>query len=67
MATGEIKRLERDRAFGFIPPTGASDDLFFRSSGLRGLVFDQLREGQTVEFEKQPDDRDPRRQRSRGR
>jgi len=64
MATGEIKRLERDRGFGFIRPAGASEDVFFHSSALQGLVFDELREGQTVEFEKQPDDRDPRRSRA---
>lgn len=61
---GEIKRLERSRGFGFIRPEGASEDIFFHSSALQGLVFDQLNEGQTVEFEKQPDDRDPRRSRA---
>lgn len=64
MATGEIKRLERERGFGFIRPAGASDDVFFHSSALQGLVFDQLHEGQAVEFEKQPDERDPRRTRA---
>jgi CspA family cold shock protein len=59
--TGEIKRLERSRGFGFIRPEGASEDVFFHSSALQGLVFDSLNEGQAVEFEKQPDDRDPRR------
>jgi CspA family cold shock protein len=62
--TGEIKRLERDRGFGFIRPAGASDDVFFHSSALQGLVFDELREGQTVEFEKQPDERDSRKTRA---
>ena len=64
MASGEIKRLERERGFGFIRPAGASDDVFFHSSAVQGTVFDQLNEGQTVEFEKQPDDRDPRRSRA---
>jgi len=62
--TGEIKRLEQERGFGFIRPAGASEDVFFHSSALQGLVFDELREGQTVEFEKQPDERDPRRSRA---
>ncbi len=62
--TGEIKRLEQERGFGFIRPTGASEDVFFHSSALQGVVFDQLREGQAVEFEKQPDDRDPRKTRA---
>jgi CspA family cold shock protein len=64
VAKGEIKRLERSRGFGFIRPEGASEDIFFHSSALQGLVFDQLNEGQTVEFEKQADDRDPRRSRA---
>jgi CspA family cold shock protein len=64
MASGEIKRLERTRGFGFIRPEGASEDVFFHSSALQGLVFDDLKEGQTVEFEKQPDERDPRRSRA---
>jgi len=64
MPTGVIKRLERERGYGFIQPVGASDDVFFHSSALQGLIFDQLNEGQTVDFEKQPDERDPRRTRA---
>jgi CspA family cold shock protein len=64
MATGEIKRLARDRGFGFIRPAGATEDVFFHNSSLQGLVFDELNEGQTVDFEQQPDDRDPRRMRA---
>ena len=51
MPTGQIKRLVRDRGFGFIRPEGASEDIFFHSSALQGGVFDQLNEGQAVEFE----------------
>jgi len=64
MATGVIKRLDQERGYGFIRPSGASEDVFFHSSALQGLVFDQLSEGRTVDFEKQPDDRDPRRSRA---
>ena len=64
MATGQIKRLERERGFGFIRPEGASDDVFFHRSSLQGLEFDSLNEGQNVEFEKAADDRDPRRMRA---
>jgi len=64
MPTGVIKRLERERGYGFIRPVGASDDVFFHSSALQGLVFDQLKEGAAVDFEKQPDERDPRRTRA---
>jgi CspA family cold shock protein len=64
MATGEIKRLERSRGYGFIRPEGATEDVFFHTSALQGLVFEDLNEGQQVEFEKQPDERDSRRTRA---
>jgi CspA family cold shock protein len=48
MAEGTIKRLT-DRGFGFIS-TGGDKDLFFHSSSLEGVSFDELREGQRVSF-----------------
>ena len=48
MAQGTIKRLT-DKGFGFID-TGRGD-LFFHSSSLQGVTFDQLQEGQKVSFE----------------
>jgi CspA family cold shock protein len=63
MATGQIKRLVRDRGFGFIRPEGESTDIFFHSSATRGL-FDSLNEGQNVEFDKESDPRDPARSRA---
>ena len=48
MAEGTIKRLT-DKGFGFID-AGGSRDLFFHSSSLEGVSFDELREGQTVSF-----------------
>jgi CspA family cold shock protein len=59
MATGQIKRLIRDRGFGFIRPDGESDDIFFHSTSVQGGVFESLHEGQLVEFEKTADERDP--------
>ncbi len=64
MATGQIKRLAKDRGFGFIQPAGESEDLFFHTSAVQGGVFDSLEEGQTVEFDKGADDRDPRKSRA---
>ena len=64
MTTGQIVRLDRERGFGFITPQGASKDVFFHRSGLQGLEFDNLREGQSVEFETEPDPRDSRRSRA---
>ena len=48
MAEGTIKRLT-DRGFGFID-IGTDKDLFFHSSSLEGVSFDELREGQQVSF-----------------
>ena len=64
MATGQIKRLERERGFGFIRPDGASEDLFFHSSAMQGVLFDDLSEGQNVQFEEGADERDARKRRA---
>lgn len=64
MSTGQIKRLVRDRGFGFIRPEGASEDIFFHTSAVQSGVFDDLAEGQNVEFDKEPDPRDSRRSRA---
>ena len=48
MAEGTIKRLT-DKGFGFIN-TGKEKDLFFHSSALQGVSFDELREGQKVSY-----------------
>ncbi len=50
MPKGRIKRLITDCGFGFIR-TEERKDFFFHSSGLRGVEFASLREGQEVEFE----------------
>ncbi len=48
MPEGTIKRLT-DRGFGFID-TGGQKDLFFHSSSLEGVSFDELQEGQRVSY-----------------
>jgi cold shock protein len=48
MAEGIIKRLT-DRGFGFID-TGGEKDLFFHSSSLDGVGFEELHEGQRVSY-----------------
>lgn len=50
MAQGTIKRLT-DRGFGFIAQEGSDKDLFFHSSELVGVDFNDLKEGDTVQFE----------------
>lgn len=58
MPEGTIKRLT-DKGFGFIS-TGGSQDLFFHSSGLVGVRFDDLREGQRVTYEEGHGPKGPR-------
>lgn len=48
MAEGTIKKLT-DKGFGFIS-TGGAKDLFFHSSAVQGVSFNQLHEGQKVSF-----------------
>ncbi len=64
MATGKITRLVRDRGFGFIQPDGESQDVFFHSSVVEEASFDELQEGQQVEFESEADPRQPDRSRA---
>ena len=64
MATGRIKTLMKDRGFGFIQVDGANEEVFFHSSSLSNGGFDDLREGQRVGFEIEPDPRNPRRSRA---
>ncbi len=63
MATGTVKSL-RDRGFGFITPDGASEDLFFHHSAVTNGVFEDMREGQKVTFDTEPDPRDASRSRA---
>ncbi len=49
---GTIKRLVRDRGFGFIR-SAEGQEVFFHRTSLQNLDFDGLREGDAVEFEVQ--------------
>ena len=40
-----------DRGFGFISRDGETKELFFHSKDLNGVMFDELRQGDTVTFE----------------
>lgn len=48
METGTIARL--NNGYGFIKREG-NDDLFFHANGLSGVAFDDLKEGDQVQFE----------------
>lgn len=67
MTSGTIKSLLYDKGFGFITPDGAPPrgaDVFFHQSALLDGSFDSLREGQRVEFDVEPDPRNPSRNRA---
>jgi CspA family cold shock protein len=49
MPQGVIKKLVADRGFGFISAAGG--DIFFHHSMVVDSRFDDLHEGQTVEYE----------------
>jgi CspA family cold shock protein len=58
--TGTIKRIVRDKGFGFITPDEGSDDVFFHRSKLAARVeFDELREGDRVEFQTRAGEKGP--------
>ena len=48
MAQGTIKRLT-DKGFGFIE-TGTDKDMFFHSSNVEGVSYEQLQVGQRVSY-----------------
>ncbi|MDB5194893.1 MAG: hypothetical protein JWO84_77 [Parcubacteria group bacterium] len=50
MQQGTISRVT-DKGFGFISIEGQEKDLFFHSNELVNVAFDDLREGDKVEFE----------------
>jgi CspA family cold shock protein len=49
MPEGTIKKL-MDKGFGFIKVGGGDKDLFFHSSSVQGVRFEDLKEGQKVSF-----------------
>ncbi len=56
---GTIKTLT-DRGFGFITPEEGGKDLFFHSSALSGVTFNELNVGDAVEFEVEDSPKGPR-------
>jgi CspA family cold shock protein len=58
--TGTIKKIVRDKGFGFIVPDDGTDDVFFHRSRLGAKIqFDDLREGDEVEFQVRPGEKGP--------
>ena len=57
MAQGTIKKI-LDKGFGFI--SGDKGELFFHRSAVEGVSFEELREGQAVEFNEGEGPKGPR-------
>jgi CspA family cold shock protein len=59
MHTGKIKKLVRERGFGFITDTDGRE-VFFHQSSLIDVQFDTLHEDQEVEFDVEKSPKGPR-------
>ncbi len=59
MAKGKIKKVIRDRGFGFIEAEDGSE-IFFHRTGIVDTSIDDLKEGDGVEFETEQTPRGPR-------
>lgn len=58
MPQGTIKKLISDKGFGFIE--GERGDIFFHRTALIDVAMEQLREGQTVEYDEGQGPKGPR-------
>lgn len=56
---GTIKNMT-DKGFGFITPEGQDKDVFFHTSALVDVTFDELRTGDVVTFEVEDSEKGPR-------
>ncbi|MDD5668565.1 MAG: cold shock domain-containing protein [Candidatus Omnitrophica bacterium] len=59
MHTGKIKKLVKDRGFGFISDTDGRE-VFFHQSSILDSQFNALQEEQSVEFEVEKSPKGPR-------
>lgn len=59
MHKGKIKKIVRDRGFGFISDTDGRE-IFFHQSGLVETNFNILNDDQQVEFDVEKSDKGPR-------
>lgn len=57
--TGTIK-TKTDKGFGFIAVEGQEKDIFFHSSDLNGVSYEQLQEGDTVNLDLTQSEKGPR-------
>jgi CspA family cold shock protein len=58
MPQGTIKKIVSDKGFGFI--SGEKGDIFFHLSSVQGKRFEELTEGESVEYETEISQKGPR-------
>lgn len=58
MPQGTIKKIVADKGFGFI--SGEKGDIFFHLSSVQGKRFEELTEGEAVEYETEVSQKGPR-------
>ncbi|MDP6952865.1 MAG: cold-shock protein [Alphaproteobacteria bacterium] len=54
MTTGTVKWFDRTRGYGFIEPENGSKDAFVHISAVERAGLSDLREGQKVQFDLEP-------------
>jgi len=59
MAKGKVKWFNNSKGYGFIEQDNG-DELFVHFSGIKGVGFKSLQEGQAVEFDIEQDAKGPR-------
>ena len=58
--TGTIKKIIRDKGFGFIEPDDGSDDVFFHRGSVAPRVrFEDFSEGDSVQFQTRQGEKGP--------
>ncbi len=58
--TGRIKKILSDKGFGFITPDDGGDDVFFHRSRVAPKTqFEDLREGDEVQYQVRPGEKGP--------
>lgn len=57
---GTVKRVVAEKGFGFIKASSDEEEYFFHRSAVVGAAFEDLREGETVTFEKGQGPKGPR-------
>jgi CspA family cold shock protein len=61
MESGVIRKIVTDKGFGFIQNSDGKPDVFFHMSALaRGVAFQELQEGQDVDYEWEQGKQGPR-------